>query len=123
MPSKEGVEVIGLSAQEPFPEQVFTRDIGYTLGDTVIVTKMGSEIRSGEEQVLADWLQQQGIPFHQVPDHSIEGGDVLIDGQAILLHSATVQVKKAWSISKSCFQRMRLFRFLLIGLIFILIVC
>lgn len=82
---KEGVEVIGLSAQEPFPEQVFTRDIGYTLGDTIIVTKMGSEIRSGEEQVLAEWLQQQGIPFHQVPDHPIEGGDVLIDGQAIFI--------------------------------------
>ena len=47
---EHGVEVIRLSASEQFPEQVFTRDIGFTLGDDIFIAEMGSEIREGEEE-------------------------------------------------------------------------
>lgn len=80
---ENGVDVVLLPPLEKYPEQVFTRDIGFTLGKKVYVAEMAADIRQGEENVLKQWLEQQQIPFYNLTGDRIEGGDVLIDGKTI----------------------------------------
>ncbi|MGG4488226.1 dimethylarginine dimethylaminohydrolase family protein [Metabacillus idriensis] len=82
---ENGAEVIMLTPYEKYPEQVFTRDIGFTLGKTVFVSEMGQDIRQGEEEVLRSWLDSQGYPMQCLKEHRIEGGDVLIDRTSIFV--------------------------------------
>ena len=56
------IEVILLPYHKKYPEQVFTRDIGFTLGETVFVADMASDIRDGEEEVLKRGLRMR--KFH-----------------------------------------------------------
>lgn len=72
------VEVIQLPSSENFPEQVFTRDIGFTLGNDVFVAEMANDIRKGEEKELEKWLQEEDIYFQKASER-VEGGDVIID--------------------------------------------
>lgn len=74
-----GIDVYSLPPSEHLPEQVFTRDIGFTLGDTVFVSHMGSDIRSGEEEILKSWLAENHANYTPLSGHSVEGGDVIID--------------------------------------------
>lgn len=74
----QGVEVIKLPSSEQFPEQVFTRDIGFTVGEDIFVAEMASDIRKGEEEVLEEWLEDEDIPF-QTTTSRVEGGDVIVD--------------------------------------------
>ncbi|WP_432355977.1 dimethylarginine dimethylaminohydrolase family protein [Sporosarcina sp. A2] len=78
------VEVIKLPSSERYPEQVFTRDIGFTLGDQLFVGEMASEIRNGEEAELENWLIQEDIPFC-VSESRVEGGDVIVDRNRVFV--------------------------------------
>lgn len=80
---REGVETDLLNPSEVFPEQVFTRDIGFTVDDTVYIAEMASEIRQGEENVLQKWLQKNGFQSEALSGNRVEGGDVLIDRDTI----------------------------------------
>ncbi|WP_438313684.1 dimethylarginine dimethylaminohydrolase family protein [Sporosarcina sp. FA9] len=73
-----GVEVIKLPSSEEFPEQVFTRDIGFTVGDDIFVAEMASDIRKGEEDVLEGWLEEEDISYLTTTNR-VEGGDVIVD--------------------------------------------
>jgi len=73
-----GVEVIKLPSSEKFPEQVFTRDIGFTVGEDIFVAEMASDIRKGEEEALEEWLNEEDISF-QTTTSQVEGGDVIVD--------------------------------------------
>jgi len=81
----QGVEVILLPTNESFPEQVFTRDIGFTLGQTIFVADMAAEVRQGEEDVLKTWLEDNEISYYNLVSDQIEGGDVLIDRSTIYI--------------------------------------
>jgi N-dimethylarginine dimethylaminohydrolase len=78
-----GVEVILLPYHKKYPEQVFTRDIGFTLGQTIFVAKMATDIRAGEEDVLKQWLEDEEISYFNLAEELIEGGDVIIDQETI----------------------------------------
>jgi len=78
-----GIEVILLPYHKKYPEQVFTRDIGFTLGETVFVADMASNVRQGEENVLKQWLEDEGFSYYNINGDHIEGGDVIIDGKTI----------------------------------------
>lgn len=80
---EHGAEVIELPPQPEHPEQVFTRDIGFTVGEQVFIADMASSIRRGEEQVLKEWLGQEGIPYSQLPGETIEGGDIIVNGRTV----------------------------------------
>ncbi|UZJ77854.1 dimethylarginine dimethylaminohydrolase family protein [Fictibacillus sp. KU28468] len=80
-----GVEVIELPPHQEFPEQVFTRDIGFTLGSTIFVSSMGSKIRQGEEDILKEWLGNKNVRLQKISDGKMEGGDVLVDGDTIYI--------------------------------------
>ncbi|MGG4265017.1 dimethylarginine dimethylaminohydrolase family protein [Peribacillus simplex] len=81
----EGIDVIKLPPKSTYPEQVFTRDIGFTLGNKVYVAEMATGIRQGEELILKSWLETNGIPFFNLRKNHIEGGDVIIDGKTIYI--------------------------------------
>lgn len=76
---ENGVVVELLEPSERFPEQVFTRDIGFTVEDTVFLGEMASTIRQGEETELESWLKSRHIPFQTLGCNRLEGGDVIID--------------------------------------------
>ncbi|WP_205831617.1 dimethylarginine dimethylaminohydrolase family protein [Bacillus sp. RO2] len=80
---EHGVEVILLPAMKMFPEQVFTRDIGFTLGNILFVAEMANKIRQGEEDVLKRMLEQQEISYLNLKGDMIEGGDVIIHGETV----------------------------------------
>lgn len=74
----ENIEVYELEADQTLNEQVFTRDIGFTIGDTLFISHMNRDIRQLEIPVLTDWLNAHKLDFTQIGTHSIEGGDVII---------------------------------------------
>lgn len=78
-----GIEVHLLPPQEKFPEQVFTRDIGFTLGHQVFVADMAHDVRIGEEREFITYLEHEKITYTNLVGDIIEGGDVLIDGNTI----------------------------------------
>ncbi len=91
---EHGVEVIKLPASEEFPEQVFTRDIGFTVGDDIFVSEMASDIRKGEEEVLEEWLDEEDVPFQTTTDR-VEGGDVIVDRGTLYVGISGRTSKKA----------------------------
>ncbi len=74
-----GVEVILLPPDQKYPEQVFTRDIGFTIGQLIFVADMASIVRQGEEEILNNWLQEEDVSYYNIVGAHIEGGDVIID--------------------------------------------
>ena len=82
---QHGIEVILLPYHKKYPEQVFTRDIGFTLGETIFVADMASDVRNGEENVLKQWLEDEEISYYNIIGHQIEGGDVIIDRDTIFI--------------------------------------
>ncbi|WP_108670389.1 dimethylarginine dimethylaminohydrolase family protein [Peribacillus acanthi] len=79
------VEVFFLPALPDYPEQVFTRDIGFTIGKKVFVSEMGCNIRKGEELILKKWLKQYKFSHLELTKERIEGGDVLVDGKNLYI--------------------------------------
>ncbi len=79
------IEVALLPYHKKYPEQVFTRDIGFTLGKTIFVADMANDIRKGEEAVLKQWLEDEGISYYNIIGDQIEGGDVVIDRDTIYI--------------------------------------
>ncbi|MEZ7510301.1 dimethylarginine dimethylaminohydrolase family protein [Bacillus pumilus] len=79
------VRPIMLPANDRFPEQVFTRDIGFTIGHTLFVSSMAAPVRQGEEQLLKEWAQGNGLKTVPLTNGTIEGGDVLVDQRRVFV--------------------------------------
>ncbi len=77
------VYVSELHAESRFPEQVFTRDIGFTIHDKFFVATMNEQVRQPEVNTLKTFLQENGISYQKGLAGSIEGGDVMVDGSTI----------------------------------------
>lgn len=73
-----GVSLIFLKSQPGLPHQLFTRDIGFAVGEHFYIANMAKKIRKNEVGVLQDWLEKEGIDFRIVPKGTIEGGDILV---------------------------------------------
>lgn len=82
---KNGVEVMLIPPVEKFPEQVFTRDIGFTLGNQVFVADMAHDVRKGEEKPFIELLEKEKITYTNLIGDKIEGGDVIIDRNTIYI--------------------------------------
>ncbi|QQD83342.1 dimethylarginine dimethylaminohydrolase family protein [Bacillus siamensis] len=72
------IEVVLLPADPSLPEQVFTRDIGFVLGETAFISSMAASVRQGEEKVFQNLLDEENIPYTRLRKANIEGGDVMI---------------------------------------------
>ncbi|PKR76774.1 hypothetical protein CEY16_13215 [Halalkalibacillus sediminis] len=79
----QGVKVIELSPEPRLNEQVFTRDIAFAINDELFVASMSEEVRQSETKHLKKWLHEHSISFHDGLAGTIEGGDVLIDGDTV----------------------------------------
>ncbi|WP_345807327.1 dimethylarginine dimethylaminohydrolase family protein [Bacillus pumilus] len=79
------VRPIMLPANDRFPEQVFTRDIGFTIEHTLFVSSMAAPVRQGEEQLLKEWAQGNGLKTVTLTNGTIEGGDVLVDQRHVFV--------------------------------------
>lgn len=93
-----GVEVLLLPPDNTFPEQVFTRDIGFTIGNQVFVAQMASSIRKGEEKALQKRLNFRGSPFIEMTEGIIEGGDVMINQHTVYVGISSRTNKRAVAI-------------------------
>lgn len=93
--NEHGVDVILLPYHKKYPEQVFTRDIGFTLGQTIFVAEMATDVRAGEENVLKQWLEDEEISYYNLIGERIEGGDVIIDGDTIYVGLSERTTEKA----------------------------
>ncbi|WP_077604403.1 dimethylarginine dimethylaminohydrolase family protein [Oceanobacillus sojae] len=78
-----GAEVISLSTKPDLNEQVFTRDIGFTLHDRLFAANMDRDIRKEETRILKNWLHEEQLDYTSFINTSIEGGDVIIDNDQI----------------------------------------
>ncbi|RDY88140.1 dimethylarginine dimethylaminohydrolase family protein [Bacillus amyloliquefaciens] len=72
------IDVVLLPADPELPEQVFTRDIGFVLGETAFISSMAASVRQGEEKVFQHLLDDEKIPYTRISKANIEGGDVMI---------------------------------------------
>lgn len=81
---EHGVEVITLPTSKKYPEQVFTRDIGFTIGNEVFIAELAADIRKGEEVTLKEWLTAEAIPYQSSTDR-IEGGDIIVDRDTVYI--------------------------------------
>ncbi|WP_425609208.1 dimethylarginine dimethylaminohydrolase family protein [Ureibacillus aquaedulcis] len=89
------IDVILLPYHKKYPEQVFTRDIGFTLGETIFVANMATDARAGEENVLKQWLEDEEISYFNLVKEHIEGGDVIVDRDTIYVGLSSRTDEKA----------------------------
>ncbi|SHF94851.1 dimethylarginine dimethylaminohydrolase family protein [Ornithinibacillus halophilus] len=83
--NKYEIETIMLSPDKHYPEQTYTRDIGFTLGPTIYIAEMAQGVRKGEEHILKYWLHENQISYYNLIGEHIEGGDVIIDQDTIFI--------------------------------------
>lgn len=91
----QGTETVLLEPQPHMPEQVFTRDIGFTIGNEVFVSDMACSIRKGEELELQKILRTNGISYHNMTGRSVEGGDVIVDRRTVFVGISSRTTKEA----------------------------
>lgn len=82
---RNNIEVTLLRPEEEYPEQVFTRDIAFVIGRRLFLSNMNKDIRNGEVHILKEHLKEENIPFTELREGSIEGGDVIVDGKKVWL--------------------------------------
>ncbi len=99
---QENIDIILLPPKKEFPEQVFTRDLAFTLDGQIIVGQLEETIRQGEEEILKAWLDEEGIPYKSITAGPIEGGDVLINENQ-------VWVGNSYRTSKEAINQLRKF--------------
>jgi len=103
---EEGANVITLKAETELNEQVFTRDIGFTIGDQLFVANMKRDLRKPETTVLEQWLGDQQITYNQLASSPIEGGDVMVDGKKLWIgvsdRTASDAVKELQDLFPDC---------------------
>lgn len=75
---KLGVKLSVLESVPGLPHQLFTRDVGFTVGQDFFLSNMAKETRKGETIILKKWLVENKVPFQTMDQGFIEGGDVLV---------------------------------------------
>lgn len=89
------IQVIQLPPSKQYPEQVFTRDIAFTLEKQLFVAKLHRKIRQGEEEVFIEWAKKNDLSYRQITKESIEGGDVIIDRDTVWVGDSSRTSRKA----------------------------
>ncbi|MDQ0149993.1 dimethylarginine dimethylaminohydrolase family protein [Eubacterium multiforme] len=81
--SAQGIKYYFLNT-ECGPSEVFTRDLGISLGDTLLICNLTSVSRKKETKNLMEYVRKNKIK-HYVFENKIEGGDVVIFGSTIFV--------------------------------------
>ena len=80
-----GVQIHWVESFVDAPQQIFTRDIGTVIGDTLIIGAMKEPIRQREPQALSDLSEKQALPTIHVDAGVIEGGDIILDRDVLFV--------------------------------------
>lgn len=80
---RNGIEVVELPTDQALNEQVFTRDIGFTIQNRLFLGNMKETVRQPEPSLLKKWCTKHSITWEEELPSPIEGGDVLIDRNTI----------------------------------------
>ncbi|MCG8698954.1 MAG: arginine deiminase family protein, partial [Bacteroidales bacterium] len=88
-------------AVTPLHNLFFTRDTSFCVGDTLYISKMAKEIRHPEAQFIKGVLKMNAkkessvvdLSISDVQDTSIEGGDVLVADEDILIIGISERTK------------------------------
>ena len=81
--SSQGIKYYFLNTECGCSE-VFTRDIGFSLGDTLFICNLTSVNRKKETKKLMEYVRRNKIK-HYVFENKIEGGDVIVFGSTIFV--------------------------------------
>lgn len=80
---KQKVEVVKAPLKKSLPQQTFTRDIGFCIGNTLFVANSNVDMRKDETFVFKKLFKNHKNIYH-FKNH-IEGGDVLIYGKTVFV--------------------------------------
>ena len=75
-----GIEIRYLGPIQGCPYQMFTRDVGFVVGNDLYVSQMMSEWRQSETSALAALARSEGWQMRQFRNGPIEGGDIVVGG-------------------------------------------
>lgn len=82
------IQLTYLPNQDSLPEQVFTRDIGIFIEDTLVIGNMNKSIRKEETKILSQYIKSVTLPLLQKTlsvTHNLEGGDVIVVNKTIFI--------------------------------------
>ena len=80
-----GVEVEVLAPLPDFPDSVFVEDAAFVLPEGAILLRPGAPSRAGEAAAIAPDIERHFRPVDSVESGMIDGGDILILPDAILV--------------------------------------
>ncbi|WP_353894188.1 arginine deiminase family protein [Proteinivorax hydrogeniformans] len=78
-----GVEVRFLD-QTNSPTQIYTRDVGFILNDTIFISKMSEDNRQQETESLIDFVNQHNLKSYKMQEF-VEGGDVFVHEDKVII--------------------------------------
>jgi N-dimethylarginine dimethylaminohydrolase len=81
---KYGVEVFR-PHNIPEQDQIFSRDIGFVIGDTFVKANMKKENRRPEIKGITHLLEQMEKVVHPPADATVEGGDVIVHNKYLFV--------------------------------------
>ncbi|WP_413379538.1 dimethylarginine dimethylaminohydrolase family protein [Alkalihalobacillus sp. 1P02AB] len=90
---EQKIEVKFIPLDKNCPEQVFTRDIGFVIEETLYVGNLKREIRKKESDCLIDFLQKEKIPYTKIEVGTIEGGDVIVHKNQVFIGDSSRTAK------------------------------
>ncbi len=73
-----GVSLHFLEAAAGVPHQVFTRDVGFAVGENFFLANLAKDIRKPEVEILQKTLLREQVDFKKISTGLIEGGDVVV---------------------------------------------
>lgn len=79
------VRLLPVSQDKDLPEQVFTRDLGFTSDKGIFLGKMNEKIRKPEINLVKNWLSEENWSYEELQNGSLECGDLLIDGNIVFI--------------------------------------
>lgn len=92
-----GPTVHHLDADSPYPDQIYTYDPALVTDRGAILLRSGKAGRRGEEDLLATWFEESGIPVvgRIEPPGTVDGGDVLWLRPDIICVGRTLRTNQA----------------------------
>lgn len=100
--SNMGVEIQFLDILDS-PYQVYTRDIGFVIGETMFISNMKADVRSKETESLKGYIKRYtGLNIVQL-SHHVEGGDVFVHQDTVFIgNSDRTDIAGIQEISSYC---------------------
>jgi dimethylargininase len=96
-----GLEVSLMQPDDHFPDSCFVEDTAVVTQSIGIITRPGAVSRRGEEQAVEPWLATHRPIEHIVAPGTVDGGDVLVTGERVLIGlSARTNAKGAGQLAE-----------------------